>query len=206
MKGYLITITGISSSGKTITSNYLHQIINQELVGNKKQFKKPFLLFHLDDFTTSLPQKYRLNKLEKKNKKLNSISQELIVLYQGITQSIKTFLDLGFNVIFEGTYGYLVHKYIQASIPKISIETKNFSKIGEELYYKRYDIRLLRSLKGLIENEKNRKNIDGMAEAQFQDENYQKFTNSDFDINVKTDGLTPAEIVATIFKDFRSKI
>jgi hypothetical protein len=144
--------------------------------------------------------------LEKKNKKNNSISPELVTLYQGIIQSIKTFLDLGFNVIFEGAYGYLMYKYIKDFIPRLDENSKNVSEIVGDLYYKRYDIRLTRSLKGLIENEKNRKNIDGMAEAQFQDPNYQKFNNTDFDLNVKADGLTPAEVVATIFKDFRSKI
>jgi energy-coupling factor transporter ATP-binding protein EcfA2 len=203
MKGTLITITGISSTGKTTTANYLHQIINQELVGNKKQFKKPFLLLHLDNFVESLPKKYRLNEFEKKTKKINSISPELIGLLEGITESIKTFLDLGFNVIFEGAYGHSVNQYIQSSIPRI-VPNKTETPLNV-LYYKRYDIRLIRSLKGLMENEKNRKNVEGMAEAQFQDPDYQKLSNQEFDLNIKVDGLTPAEIVATIFKDFTSK-
>lgn len=88
----------------------LHQIINKELVGNKKPFKSSFLLLHLDDFTKRLPEKQRLNEFQRGKK---DISYELINVIIGTIKSIKVFLDSGINVIFEGTYGNLIHQLIR---------------------------------------------------------------------------------------------
>lgn len=210
-KGYLITITGITSSGKTTAANFLQQIINKELVGNKKPFKKPFILLHLDDFLDGMPHKYRLNELERK-KSSKDVSPELVLMFRGVFKSVQNFLDLGLNVIFEGAYGNLLHQFILDTFPKLKTPlTKQYlgkatKELIEDSYYKTYHVRLNRSLKSLKENEIKRKNVAGSAEAQWQDPDYQKLNNKDFDFVLKVDGLTPAEVVATIFKDYRSKL
>jgi len=211
-KGYLITINGISSSGKTTTATFLQKIINKELVGAKKHFKSPFLLLHMDDFTKGVSEKYRLSELQRKNKK--DIPIELMTVVVGSIKSVQIFIDMGVNVIFEGAYGNLIHQLIKNTFSSNcnmlnlsdGYKSKSIRELIKDQQDHHYSVRLVRSLKSLKENEIKRKNVIGMAEAQYQDQDYQKLINKDFDLNLKVDGLNPAEVVATIFKDYFRKL
>jgi chloramphenicol 3-O phosphotransferase len=129
MTGNIIIINGYSSCGKTSTTKYMYDIINEEIY---KKNGNPYIYLDLDSFLKRLPKQW-IN-IERPNQPLvqnpNGLAfkkyiekntgkpiieiiagKQIVNVIIAVVNTIKAFANTGLNVIFEGGMDTKAMKY-----------------------------------------------------------------------------------------------